>query len=143
MVQQFLRLAGVFTGDLIGFLEHPHRPQRDVFQVADGRGHQVESRRQRAFRVRDRVVSRLHQGESNIGYNAWSCDWAVHFFAALAAFFASFAVKGFESALATAKALDRRGRKESPRTRKSHRLQSRSRICSIDRRFIDEALHKP
>ena len=70
VIQQLLRLPGVFAGDLVGFLEHPHRPQGDVFEVANGRGHQVESRRQRAFRVRHRVVARLHEGESNIGYDA-------------------------------------------------------------------------
>ena len=52
MVQQLLRLPGIFAGNLVGFLEHPHRPQRNVFQVADGRAHQVKSRRQRAFRIR-------------------------------------------------------------------------------------------
>ena len=119
VVQQLLRLPGIFAGNLVGFLEHAHRPQRDVFEIADGRGHQVESRRQRAFRVRARVISRLHAGESNIGYNAWSCRV---YFASLAAFFASFAVKGFDSALARAKASNRRGRKGTRKGREESRL---------------------
>jgi len=71
VVQQLLGLAGIFASNLVGFLEHAHRPQRDVFEVANGRGHQIEPRRESAFRIRARVIPRLHEGESNIGYDTW------------------------------------------------------------------------
>ncbi len=36
-------MAGIFSGDNIAFLEDAQRPQRDVLQVANGSGDQVES----------------------------------------------------------------------------------------------------
>ena len=44
VAEQFLRLARVFAGDLIHFLQHAQGTQRDVFQIAYGRGHKIECR---------------------------------------------------------------------------------------------------
>ncbi len=51
VVQQLLGLPSVFTGDHVSFLEHADGPQRDVLEVADGRCHQVKSRRQNTRRT--------------------------------------------------------------------------------------------
>ena len=58
--QQRLRVARVFTGDGIGQLQHMQRAQRDVGQVADGRGDDIE----RALRImlRGRRIARGAQG---------------------------------------------------------------------------------
>ena len=42
VIEQLLRLPGIFAGDLVHFLEHAQGTQRDVFQIADGRGHKVK-----------------------------------------------------------------------------------------------------
>ena len=44
MGKQFLRLASVLARDQVNFLQHPQRAQRDVFEIANGRGYQVEGR---------------------------------------------------------------------------------------------------
>ncbi len=41
MVQQLLRVAGIFAGDLIDFLQNTQRAQGDVFQIADRCSDQV------------------------------------------------------------------------------------------------------
>ncbi len=41
MVQQLLRVAGVFAGDELGCAEDMERAQGDVVEVADGRGDEV------------------------------------------------------------------------------------------------------
>ena len=38
VVQQLLRLPGVFAGDAVYLTQHAQRPQGDVFEIADGRG---------------------------------------------------------------------------------------------------------
>src|SRR5579864_8267680 len=43
MRKKFQRLARVFASDYIGFFEHAERAEADVFEVANGRGHQVEA----------------------------------------------------------------------------------------------------
>src|SRR5579875_3511552 len=44
MIQQFLRLPRVFTSDQLHFFaQHAHRAQRNVFQIADRRGDDIES----------------------------------------------------------------------------------------------------
>ena len=42
--EKFLRLARVFAGDQVNFFEHAQGAEGDVFEIADGRGDQVESR---------------------------------------------------------------------------------------------------
>jgi hypothetical protein len=58
--QQALRVARVFAGDHVHQLQHMQRAQRDVGQVADGRGHHVE----RGLRImlRTRGVMRGREG---------------------------------------------------------------------------------
>ena len=43
VVEQLLRLAGVFAGDAVGALENIEGAQSDVAEVADGRGDEVEA----------------------------------------------------------------------------------------------------
>ena len=43
VVEQLLRLAGVFAGDAVDALEHIEGAQGDVAEVADGRGDEVEA----------------------------------------------------------------------------------------------------
>ena len=43
MREQLHSLAGVFAGDRVGFLQDSQRAQGDVFEVADGRGHDVQA----------------------------------------------------------------------------------------------------
>ena len=43
MIEQFLRLAGVFAGDAVGGAEDTEGAEGDVFKVADGGGYQVEA----------------------------------------------------------------------------------------------------
>src|SRR6185437_2747527 len=43
MVEEFLRLAGVLTGDAVCGAQHPQRPQGDVFKIADGGGDEIEA----------------------------------------------------------------------------------------------------
>ena len=42
MTQQLAGAPRVFGGDHIAFLERPHRPQRDIFEIPDRRGHEVK-----------------------------------------------------------------------------------------------------
>ena len=44
MVEQLLRLARVFAGDAVHAAQHVERAQRDVAEVADGSGDEVEAR---------------------------------------------------------------------------------------------------
>ena len=43
MVQQLLRVAGVFASDQINFFQNTQRAQSDVFQISDRRSYNVES----------------------------------------------------------------------------------------------------
>jgi hypothetical protein len=43
MVEQLLRLAGVFAGDAVDALENVEGAEGDVAEVADGRGDEVEA----------------------------------------------------------------------------------------------------
>jgi hypothetical protein len=47
VVEQLLGLAGVLAGDAVDGAQDAEGAQGDVFKVADGRGHQVEARRER------------------------------------------------------------------------------------------------
>ncbi len=38
VIQQFQRVTGIFTGDLVDFFEDAQRAQGNVFQIADGSG---------------------------------------------------------------------------------------------------------
>ena len=58
--QQSLRVTRVLAGDRIGQLQHVQRPQADVGQVADGRGHDVQ--RGLPIMLRSRRVTRGGQG---------------------------------------------------------------------------------
>ena len=40
--EQFQSLARILAGDQVHFLEHAQRPQRDVFQIPDGRGDKIQ-----------------------------------------------------------------------------------------------------
>ena len=42
VVQQLARMARILTGDQIGFAQRAHSPVRDVLQVANGCGNQVQ-----------------------------------------------------------------------------------------------------
>jgi len=42
MGEELLRVPRVFARDQISFLEHAERSKRDVFQVADGSGNEIE-----------------------------------------------------------------------------------------------------
>ena len=44
MVEQFLRLPGIFAGNHVHFFEHAQCPQRDVLEIADRCGHEVQRR---------------------------------------------------------------------------------------------------
>ena len=44
MAEQLQGLARIFAGDQVDFFEHAQRAQRDVFQVADRRGDEIERR---------------------------------------------------------------------------------------------------
>ena len=50
MVEQLLRLAGVFAGDAVHASQHVQGAQGNVAQVADGSGHEIEARGKRRFR---------------------------------------------------------------------------------------------
>jgi putative endonuclease len=52
--QQLLRVPRVLASDAVGQLQHVQRAQRDIPQVADGRGHEVE----RTLRI----ILRAHRG---------------------------------------------------------------------------------
>ena len=43
MIEQLQGVPRIFAGDLVDFLQNAQRAQRDVFQIADGRGHEVEA----------------------------------------------------------------------------------------------------
>ena len=43
VVEQLLRLAGVFAGDAVGTAQHIEGAEGDVAKVADGRGDEVEA----------------------------------------------------------------------------------------------------
>jgi hypothetical protein len=43
VVEEFLRLAGVLAGDAVGGAEDAEGAEGDVFEVADGRGDEVEA----------------------------------------------------------------------------------------------------
>ena len=45
VLQQFLRLPRIFAGDQVRFLQHAKRPQRNIFEVADRRRHQIQAAR--------------------------------------------------------------------------------------------------
>ncbi len=47
VIQQLQRVARVFAGDLIHFFQNAQRAQRNIFQIADRRGHQVEAAAER------------------------------------------------------------------------------------------------
>ena len=44
--QQLVRMAGIFAGNQGHLAQHAQRAKRDVFQVTDRRGHQVQAGRQ-------------------------------------------------------------------------------------------------
>ena len=44
MAEEFQGLARVFAGDQVNFLEHAQGAQGDVFEIADGRGDEIERR---------------------------------------------------------------------------------------------------
>ena len=41
--EEFLRVTGVFAGDLVGFFENAEGAEGDVFEIADGRADEVEA----------------------------------------------------------------------------------------------------
>jgi hypothetical protein len=43
VLQQFLRLPRVFARNQIRFFQHANRSQRNIFQVSDRRGHQIQA----------------------------------------------------------------------------------------------------
>jgi hypothetical protein len=43
MMEQLLRLARIFAGHDVGFAQHAQSAQRDVFEIADGSGDQVQA----------------------------------------------------------------------------------------------------
>ena len=43
MVEELRGLAGVFAGDAVGGAEDAQRAEGDVFEVADGRGDEIEA----------------------------------------------------------------------------------------------------
>lgn len=45
MTQQLRRVTGIFRGNRVAFLERAQRAKRDIFEVADGSGNEVEGRR--------------------------------------------------------------------------------------------------
>ena len=47
MLQQLSGASRVFRRDDVAFPQRPQRPQRDVFKVADGCGHEVERARRK------------------------------------------------------------------------------------------------
>ena len=47
VIEQLLRLASVFTSDEVNTFQHPQGTQRNVLEIADRRGHQVERRPRR------------------------------------------------------------------------------------------------
>ena len=49
MIEQLLRLAGVFAGDAVHVAQHVQGAQGDVAQIADGRGHQIKAGGKRSF----------------------------------------------------------------------------------------------
>ena len=44
VAEQFQRLARILAGDQVDFFEHTQSPQRDVFEIADRGGDQIERR---------------------------------------------------------------------------------------------------
>jgi len=64
VIQQFLRLPRIFTGDHVDFFEHAYGTQSDVLQIAD-RGGDKKKRRARALRQTRRV--RIGPGRSVAG----------------------------------------------------------------------------
>ena len=59
MIQELLSLASIFACDHISLLQHTDCTQSDVFEIADGRGHEVESRLEILF------SARTHRRESS------------------------------------------------------------------------------
>ena len=45
MTQQLAGAPRVFRGDDVAFLQRPQRAQRDIFEIPDGRGHEVKGAR--------------------------------------------------------------------------------------------------
>ena len=45
MVQKYLGVPGILARDPVRFAQNADRPERDVFQISDGRSHQVEDAR--------------------------------------------------------------------------------------------------
>jgi hypothetical protein len=43
MGEELLRVAGVFAGDLVGFLEDAEGAESNVLQIADGRADKIEA----------------------------------------------------------------------------------------------------
>src|SRR5258708_10931885 len=43
VIQELQRVARIFAGDLIDFLQDAHRPQRDVFEIADWRPDEIKA----------------------------------------------------------------------------------------------------
>jgi hypothetical protein len=69
MVQQLLRVAGVFASDQIGLPQHAQSSQRDVLQIADGGGDDVQAGRERR-RGRKFFVARCIQNEGSLTASA-------------------------------------------------------------------------
>ena len=42
VAQELARMPGIFRGDEVRLFQHPKGPKRDVLQVANGRGDDVE-----------------------------------------------------------------------------------------------------
>ena len=59
VVEQLLGLARVLAGDLVDRAQHTQRAQGDVFQVADGRGDEVEAGGERTLLLRKEFARRV------------------------------------------------------------------------------------
>ena len=65
VIQQLLGLTCVFAGDQVDSLEHAQGAQRDVLEIADRSGDQVERARGRAASLRRESDAR-HGGKNNM-----------------------------------------------------------------------------
>jgi len=64
VAEEFGGLAGVFAGDAVDRAQDAERAEGDVFEVADGRGDEVEAGGERFFR-RGRLAERFRRGVSH------------------------------------------------------------------------------
>jgi len=76
--KEFLSMAGIFTGDLVYFLEDTKGAERDVFEIADGGADEIEAANRGGGILRKRL--RVHAEESSTrSERVWAACYTLKF----------------------------------------------------------------